>query len=90
MKSGNVPGVRNRKSLSSGIISIQHRSSVTNVFAHKPGIKLLNGLLNGTIGVTTYAYRRRVRLSTTPSRQDQSKSSFPFLIWPDQLWKLLS
>jgi hypothetical protein len=56
----------------------QKQLRVTNVIAHGPGIKLLDGL-QSTIGVTTYAYRCRAPLSTTSWLIDQSKSSLLFL-----------
>jgi hypothetical protein len=48
------------ENLSSGIIAHKKRGRVTNVLAHGPGIKLMNGLAEAsTNGNTIYAYRCR-------------------------------
>jgi hypothetical protein len=65
-------GVRQRArrakngNLSSGIIATKKLLRVTNVIAHGPGIKLLDGLAEAsTNGKTTYAYRCRPRFFNT-------------------------
>jgi len=57
-------------SLSSGIIATSTPLRVTNVIAHRPGIKLLYGLaLASTIGVATYTYHcRTCFLTLNPSK----------------------
>jgi hypothetical protein len=48
------------ENLSSGIIAHKKPGRVTNVLAHGPGIKLMNGLAEAsTNGNTIYAYRCR-------------------------------
>jgi hypothetical protein len=58
-----------RENLSSGIIATQTTAlRVTNVIAHGPGIKLLDGLAEAsTNGAATYAYRCRTLLFKTPA-----------------------
>jgi len=69
----------------------KQRLRVTNVMAHGPGIKLLDGLAEAsTIGETTYAYRCRLRFCTRRQGLDQMKSSLLLWSWPaGQLWVLL-
>jgi hypothetical protein len=61
MKFGNEPGVQEMELYQAG--SSQHKQPlrVTNVMAHGPGIKLLDGLAEvSTNGCTIYTYRCRV------------------------------
>jgi len=61
---------------------------VTNVIAHGPGIKLLDGLAEAsTNGETTYAYRCRPRLFSTRHGLDRGfQSSLLLLVWPQDSW----
>jgi len=88
---GNEPGVQKMEISQAGSSQHKQRLRVTNVIAHGPGIKLLDGLAQAsTNGDTTYAYRCRAPFSTTRTPTGQSESSSLFLLWPaGQLWILL-
>jgi len=54
---------------------------VTNVIAHEPGIKLLDGLAEAsTNGETTYAYRCRPQFLSTLHGLDRA-SKVPYCYW---------
>jgi hypothetical protein len=81
--SGNEPGVQKMEISQAGSSQRQQQLRVTNVIAHGPGIKLLDGLAKAsTNGDTTYAYRCRAPLSTTTRSRDQFKSSLLLLRRP--------
>src|SRR5215831_17867670 len=70
----------------------QTQSRVTIVIAHRPGIKLLDGLaFASTIGVATYPYHYRAHFLTLPLSQIGVICSFLLLIWRstvgDTPWK---
>src|SRR6266516_4132731 len=63
VKFGNEPGVQNIEISQAGSSQRKQRLRVTNVRAHGPGIKLLDGLAEAsTMGITIYAYRCRPHL----------------------------
>src|SRR5213593_3061864 len=73
VKFGNEPGVQNMEISQAGSSQRKQRLRVTNVMAHGPGIKLLDGLAEAsTMGTTTYAYRCRPRSCRTRQGRDPS------------------
>jgi hypothetical protein len=60
MKYGNEPGVQKIEISQAGSVQQNACCPVTNVIAHRPGVKLLDGLAQAsTNGETTYAYHCR-------------------------------
>jgi len=83
MKFGNEPGVQKMALYQAGSSQHKPRLRVTNVMAHGPGIKLLNGLAEAsTNGVAIYAYRCRLLLLNIPSgRMWTMLPSSSLLLW---------
>src|SRR2546422_6570160 len=77
VKFGNEPGVQNREISQAGSSQHKQRLRVTNVMAHGPGIKLLDGLAEAsTNGDTIYAYRCRLRFCTRRQGRNWTNEKF--------------
>ena len=70
---GNEPGVQEMEISQAGSSQQKKLSRVTNVIAHGPGIKLLDGLAEAsTNGDTIYAYRCRPPFFSTRHGLDRA------------------